>query len=277
MKRYKYPTVLSIAGSDSGGGAGIQADLKTFSALGCFGTSAITAVTVQNTLGVTGIHSIPPEIVMGQIKAVMEDIKPSAVKIGMVHSTELAIAIRDTLKAYPDIPIVFDPVMVATSGDKLIRDDTVSVLKTVLFPLMTLITPNLDEAEILAGQRVRNVSEMQMVAEALLQTGCSAVLLKGGHLKGRKVYDVYISRQGENQVFESDYIESENVHGTGCTLSSAIAAYLALNNNLPEAIAKARSYVYQAILHGKDVKTGHGHGPLNHFFNPKKLFLYEME
>jgi hydroxymethylpyrimidine/phosphomethylpyrimidine kinase len=277
MKRYKYPTVLSIAGSDSGGGAGIQADLKTFSALGCFGTSAITAVTVQNTLGVTGIHSIPPEIVMGQIKAVMEDIKPSAVKIGMVHSTELAIAIRDTLKAYPDIPIVFDPVMVATSGDKLIRDDTVSVLKTALFPLMTLITPNLDEAEILAGQRVRNVSEMQMVAEALLQTGCSAVLLKGGHLKGRKVYDVYISRQGEKQVFESDYIESENVHGTGCTLSSAIAAYLALNNNLPEAIAKARTYVYQAILHGKDVKTGHGHGPLNHFFNPKKLSLYEME
>jgi hydroxymethylpyrimidine/phosphomethylpyrimidine kinase len=277
MKRYKYPTVLSIAGSDSGGGAGIQADLKTFSALGCFGTSAITAVTVQNTLGVTGIHSIPPEIVMGQIKAVMEDIKPSAVKIGMVHSTELAIAIRDTLKAYPDIPIVFDPVMVATSGDKLIRDDTVSVLKTALFPLMTLITPNLDEAEILAGQRVRNVSEMQMVAEALLQTGCSAVLLKGGHLKGRKVYDVYIGRQGEKQVFESDYIESENVHGTGCTLSSAIAAYLALNNNLPEAIAKARTYVYQAILHGKDVKTGHGHGPLNHFFNPKKLSLYEME
>ncbi|SEA47710.1 bifunctional hydroxymethylpyrimidine kinase/phosphomethylpyrimidine kinase [Pedobacter hartonius] len=277
MKRYKYPSVLTIAGSDSGGGAGIQADLKTFSALGCFGTSAITAVTVQNTMGVRDIHSIPAEIVQGQIKAVMDDIQPSAIKIGMVHSTELAIAIHDTLATYPDIPVIFDPVMVATSGDKLINDDTVSVLKTVLFPLMALITPNVDEAEILTGQKISNLAEMQSAARALLQTGCSAVLLKGGHLKGRKVYDFYTSREGAEQVFESDYIESDNVHGTGCTLSSAIAAYLTLNHTLADAISKARAYVYQAILQGKDVKTGHGHGPLNHFFNPQKLTQYEVD
>lgn len=277
MIQHKYSSVLTIAGSDSGGGAGIQADLKTFSALGCYGTSAITAITVQNTLGVTGIHSIPANIVQGQIKAVMDDIHPSAIKIGMVHSTELAMAISETLRSYPHTPIVFDPVMVATSGDKLIKDDTVSVLKTVLFPLMTLITPNLDEAEILTQQQITNVEEMRKAAKALLQTGCFAVLLKGGHLKGEKLYDVYINQEGEERIFESSFIESENVHGTGCTLSSAIAAYLSQQNNLSHAIEKARTYVHDAILNGATVKTGHGHGPLNHFFNPQKLQLYEME
>jgi hydroxymethylpyrimidine/phosphomethylpyrimidine kinase len=277
MKTYKYSSVLTIAGSDSGGGAGIQADLKTFSALGCYGTSAITAITVQNTLGVTGIHSIPAEIVQGQIRAVMDDIKPLAIKIGMVHSTELAIAVHDTLQDYKTTPMVFDPVMVATSGDKLIKDDTVSTLKTVLFPLMTLITPNLDEAEILVQQKISNVEEMKAAAKTLLQTGCFAVLLKGGHLKGEKLYDVYTSREGDELVFESDYIDSKNVHGTGCTLSSAIAAFLSLQYSLPEAIEKARDYVHQAILHGATVKTGQGHGPLNHFFNPQKLQTYEME
>lgn len=277
MKRYRYSSVLTIAGSDSGGGAGIQADLKTFSALGCFGTSAITAITVQNTMGVTGIHSIPPTIVQGQVKAVMDDIAPSAIKIGMVHSSELALAISETLKAYKNTPMVFDPVMVATSGDKLIKDDTVAILKTVLFPLMTLITPNLDEAEILVQQKITTVEEMLDAAKSLLKTGCSAVLLKGGHLKGEKLYDVYVNQQGEEKVFESDYINSENVHGTGCTLSSAIAAYLSMSYTLADAIAKAREYIHQAILHGQPVKTGHGHGPLNHFFNPQKLQIYEME
>jgi len=277
MSLYRYPSVLTIAGSDSGGGAGIQADLKTFSALGCYGTSAITAVTVQNTLGVNGIHSIPAGIVKGQIIAVMDDIKPAAIKIGMVHHSEMAIAIAETLKSYNNTPVIFDPVMVATSGDKLIKEDTVSVLKTVLFPLMTLITPNLDEAEILTGQRITNVEEMRIAAKILLQTGCAAVLLKGGHLKGKKLYDVYTSADAEEQTFESDYIDSENVHGTGCTLSSAIAAYLALGYAMPAAIEKARTYVHDAILHGKDIRTGEGHGPLNHFFNPLKLALYEVE
>ncbi|MCX2479772.1 bifunctional hydroxymethylpyrimidine kinase/phosphomethylpyrimidine kinase [Pedobacter sp. MC2016-15] len=276
MTVYKYPSVLTIAGSDSGGGAGIQADLKTFSALGCYGTSAITAITVQNTMGVSGIHSIPEDIVSRQIIAVMDDIKPAAIKIGMVHSAEMAVSISETLAKYKYTPVIFDPVMVATSGDKLIKEDTVSVLKRVLFPLMTLITPNLDEAEILTGQSITSVQEMQKAAKALLQSNCGAVLLKGGHLKGEKLYDVYINSNGDELIFESDYIDSENVHGTGCTLSSAIAAYLALGNDLPLAIEKARIYVHDAILFGKDVKTGQGHGPLNHFFNPQKLELHEM-
>lgn len=276
MTVYKYPSVLTIAGSDSGGGAGIQADLKTFSALGCYGTSAITAITVQNTMGVSGIHSIPEDIVSRQIIAVMDDIKPAAIKIGMVHSAEMAVSISETLAKYKDTPVIFDPVMVATSGDKLIKEETVSVLKRVLFPLMTLITPNLDEAEILTGQSITSVQEMQKAAKALLQSNCGAVLLKGGHLKGEKLYDVYINSNGDELIFESDYIDSENVHGTGCTLSSAIAAYLALGNDLPLAIEKARIYVHDAILFGKDVKTGQGHGPLNHFFNPQKLELHEM-
>jgi len=277
MKIFKYPSVLTIAGSDSGGGAGIQADLKTFSALGCFGTSAITAITVQNTLGVSAIHSIPPSIVQGQIMAVMDDIAPLSIKIGMVHTTELAHTIGETLKNYFKTPVVFDPVMVATSGDQLIEHNTVSVLKTVLFPLMTLITPNLDEAEILVQQKIHNVEEMRSAAKKLLKMGCYAVLLKGGHLKGEKLYDVYVNQDGAERIFESTYLESENVHGTGCTLSSAIAAYLALGFSLEDAIEKARIYVFEGIRHGAKVKTGNGHGPLNHFFNPQKLQLYEME
>jgi hydroxymethylpyrimidine/phosphomethylpyrimidine kinase len=277
MKQYKYAAVLTIAGSDSGGGAGIQADLKTFSALGCYGTSAITAITVQNTIGVTGIHSIPPEIITGQIKAVMDDIAPKAIKIGMVHSAELALAIAETLKSYKDVPVVFDPVMVATSGDKLIEENTISVIKKALFPLSTIITPNLDEARILVDHPINNVDEMMAAARELLATGCFSVLLKGGHLKGEKAFDVYVNQQGVERTFESTYIESKNVHGTGCTLSSAIAAYLALGNSAEEAIKKAREYVFNAIVSGKDVKTGHGHGPLNHFFDPQKLQKYEME
>jgi hydroxymethylpyrimidine/phosphomethylpyrimidine kinase len=278
MKQYKYAAVLTIAGSDSGGGAGIQADLKTFSALGCYGTSAITAITVQNTIGVTGIHSIPPEIITGQIKAVMDDIAPKAIKIGMVHSAELALAIAETLKSYKkDVPVVFDPVMVATSGDKLIEENTISVIKKALFPLSTIITPNLDEARILVDHPINNVDEMMAAARELLATGCFSVLLKGGHLKGEKVFDVYVNQQGVEKTFESTFIESENVHGTGCTLSSAIAAYLALGNSAEESIKKAREYVFNAIVSGKDVKTGHGHGPLNHFFDPEKLQKYEME
>jgi len=277
MKIYKYPSVLTIAGSDSGGGAGIQADLKTFSALGCFGTSAITAITVQNTVGVSGIHSIPAAIVRGQIKAVMDDIAPSSIKIGMVHSSELANAISESLMAYPTTPVVYDPVMVATSGDQLIEHNTVSVLKTVLFPMMTLITPNLDEGELLVQQKITNVDDMRFAAKKLLETGCSAVLLKGGHLKGPKLYDVYVNQDGKERIFESSYIDSKNVHGTGCTLSSAIAAYLSLHYSLEDAIEKARLYVNEGIRHGANVRTGNGHGPLNHFFNPQKLQLHEME
>ena len=158
---FKYPTVLTIAGSDSGGGAGIQADIKTISALGCFAASAITAITVQNTVGVTGIHSVPAEIVRDQIKAVMDDIGPDVIKIGMIHTKELAIIIAETLRQYPTVPVIFDPVMVATSGDKLIEDETIAVLKECLFPLAIVVTPNIDEATILSGLVIRNVDYMK--------------------------------------------------------------------------------------------------------------------
>lgn len=273
----KYPSVITIAGSDSGGGAGIQADLKTFSALGCYGTSAVTAITIQNTLGVTGIHQVPAAIVAAQITAVMDDIAPTAIKIGMVHSAALAIAIADTLKSYPQTPIIFDPVMVATSGDHLIEHNTLGTLQTTLFPMATLLTPNLDEAGLLVKGEITSLEEMRGAAKQILETGCFAVLVKGGHLKGEKVYDVYLDRNGQETIYESAFINSDNVHGTGCTLSSAIAAFLSLGEALPSAVAKARDYVFNAILMGQHVTTGKGHGPLNHFFNPQKLQPYEME
>lgn len=277
MKQYKYSSVLTIAGSDSGGGAGIQADLKTFSALGCYGTSAITAVTVQNTMGVKAIHSIPADLVEAQIRSVMDDIAPTAIKIGMVHSAELALAISLALKTYPLVPVIFDPVMVATSGDQLIKDNTLATLRTALFPISTLLTPNLDEASLLVNRKITDLSDMRLAAKDILQTGCFAVLLKGGHLKGENVYDIYLDRQGNETVFESVYIASKNLHGTGCTLSAAIAAHLSLGQNMENAIEKSREYVFHAILHGKEVKTGNGNGPLNHFFNPQKLAVYEMD
>ncbi|MCC9168612.1 bifunctional hydroxymethylpyrimidine kinase/phosphomethylpyrimidine kinase [Pontibacter harenae] len=276
MKKYKYPAVLTIAGSDSGGGAGIQADLKTFAALGCFGTSAITAITVQNTRGVTGIHSVPAAIVQGQIKAVMDDIKPAAIKIGMVHSAELVKAIATVLRNYT-VPVVLDPVMVATSGDKLIEDDTIEQFKQELFPLAEVVTPNLDEAQLLSNTQIQNLEEMKNAGRLILQTGCESVLVKGGHLQGPRLYDVYLHQHGNMRVFESAAIESHNTHGTGCTLSSAIAAYIALGMAPAEAIENAKLYVHHAIDHGKDVVTGEGHGPLNHFFDPIKQQKHELE
>ncbi|GAA3979884.1 bifunctional hydroxymethylpyrimidine kinase/phosphomethylpyrimidine kinase [Mucilaginibacter dorajii] len=276
-KQYKYTALLTIAGSDSCGGAGIQADLKTFSALGCYGTSAITAITVQNTLGVSGIHSIPAEIVKGQIKVVMDDIKPMAIKIGMVHSAELAVAIAAVLKEYPQIPVIFDPVMVSTSGHRLIEKDTIAALQKELFPKAKLITPNLSEAEILAAMKINNVADMKEAARRMITAGCNAVLVKGGHLQGPDLFDVYLDKNGFEKTFRSTAISTKNTHGTGCTLSSAIAAFVGLNNDIYVAIEKAKAYVHEAIVAGQDVKTGEGHGPLNHLFDPQKLFKHEME
>lgn len=268
---YKYPVVLSIAGSDSGGGAGIQADLKTMSALGCFGTTAITAITVQNTMGVTGIHAVPVEFVIGQIRSVMDDLKPSAIKIGMVYSAELVQGIVATLKHYPDVPVIFDPVMVTSSGDRLIQAQTVDAFKLSLFPLATLITPNLDEASVLRGKQISTVEEMKVAAQQLLQYGSEAVLIKGGHLASEELSDVYLHQDGDLKVFTSRKIETRNTHGTGCTLSSAIACYVALGNDLSTAVEKSTLYVARAIEHGRDVKTGEGFGPVNHFFDPEQL------
>jgi hydroxymethylpyrimidine/phosphomethylpyrimidine kinase len=276
--RRKYIPVLTIAGSDSGGGAGIQADLKTFSALGCFGTTAITAVTVQNTLGVTAIHSVPNDIVVAQIRAVMDDIRPQAIKIGMIHRADLASAIAGVLQDYPDVQIVFDPVMVATSGDKLIEDDTIAVLEEKLFPLATLITPNLYEASLLANMPVKDVTDMRLAAKKLLSKGAHAILVKGGHLAEPILYDVYCNEDGNETLIQSNYIQTLNTHGTGCTLSSAITAFLAQDRPLSEAIHSGINYVHEAIDAGKDVQTGSGHGPLNHFFNPLPLIKkYEMD
>jgi hydroxymethylpyrimidine/phosphomethylpyrimidine kinase len=277
MSKYRYPVVLSIAGSDCGGGAGIQADLKTMSALGCFGTTAITAVTVQNTLGVSGIHPIPVDFVKAQIKAVMDDLKPSAIKIGMVHSAELAIGIAEALSEYPNVPVIFDPVMVATSGDRLITNDTVETLKEHLFPIAGLVTPNLDEAAILAGMEIKTIGDMKAAAVRIMRYGCNAVLIKGGHLKGPDLFDVYLDKDGNERIFRSTAIDTINTHGTGCSLSSAIASLIALGNDLNMSISNSKKYIQQAIEQGKDVKTGEGHGPLNHFFDPQKLVKYEME
>lgn len=277
MTYYQYPIVLTIAGSDSGGGAGIQADLKTFAALGCFGASAITAVTVQNTLGVSGIYPVPAEILTAQIQAVMNDLQPVAIKIGMLHSPEVVQAVARELKKYPGIPVILDPVMVATSGDRLIEEETVQMLQTQLFPLAALVTPNLDEAQLLTGQHIHHREQMIAAGETLLRNGCSAVLVKGGHLPGDEVYDCLVQKDKAVKVYTSAPIQTQNTHGTGCTLSSAIAAHLAQQYTLEEAVEYSIRYIKEALQAGKDVRVGQGHGPLNHFFSPKPLIKYALE
>ncbi|HHJ09737.1 MAG TPA: bifunctional hydroxymethylpyrimidine kinase/phosphomethylpyrimidine kinase [Bacteroidetes bacterium] len=267
-----YPKVLTIAGSDSGGGAGIQADLKTISALGCYGTSAITAVTVQNTLGVSNIHPVPVDIVKEQIEAVLSDIGTDAVKIGMLHSVKIIEAVKNVLKEYKPAFIILDPVMVAASGDKLIEDDTIEVMIKELFPLATVITPNLDEAAIIAGMPVKTQEDMIRAAKKILSYGSRSVLVKGGHLPGNKLFDIFLTNKDSCPlIMENKKIQSHNIHGTGCTLSSAIASLLAKGESLEQAVKKGIVYVHTAIERGKNYKTGNGHGPVNHFFAPKKL------
>ncbi|WP_028296904.1 bifunctional hydroxymethylpyrimidine kinase/phosphomethylpyrimidine kinase [Olivibacter sitiensis] len=276
-KQYRYPVVLCIAGSDSGGGAGIQADVKTISALGCYATTAITAVTVQNTQGVKDIHSIPINTVIGQIDAVMEDIRPDAIKIGMLDRKDLIAAIADKLKAYPNIPLVLDPVMVATSGDRLTSDNTVDVLKERLCPLSMIITPNLNEAAIFFGKRINDLPTMKIACADLLKHGAASVLIKGGHLEGEELFNVFHTANGEQRMFSSTRINTNNTHGTGCSLSSAIAAFLALGHPLHEAVSNAATYIHEAISAGADVRTGTGNGPINHFHQPEKLKKYVLD
>jgi hydroxymethylpyrimidine/phosphomethylpyrimidine kinase len=264
-----YPRVLSIAGSDSGGGAGIQADLKTLSALGCYGMTAITAVTAQNTVGVRAIHALPAALLEQQIDAVVGDIGVDAVKIGMLHAPELVRVVAQAIRKYGLRQVVLDPVMVATSGDRLITDDTQAVLVAELFPLVRLITPNLDEAEWLLGAPIADIDAMPQAALALQALGAPAVLLKGGHLKGEQVVDVLLHGDAPLSSWQSPRIASSNVHGTGCTLSSAVAGYLALGEPLEQAVDKARHYVLAAITAGAGVRTGQGHGPLNHGHAPQ--------
>lgn len=267
----RYARVLSIAGSDSGGGAGIQADLKTFSALGCYGMTAITALTAQNTQGVTGIHAVPPEFLKAQIQAVVEDIGVDAVKIGMLHAPEIVDVVAWAIRHYGLERVVLDPVMVATSGDRLIAEPTVAVLVRELFPLATVVTPNLDEAALLLGRPLRGVDDLEPAGQNLLALGARAVLLKGGHLPGDEVVDLLAQQGRPWQRYSAARIASHNVHGTGCTLSSAIAAQLALGQDLPQAVASARAYILGAIAQGAAVRTGQGHGPLNHGHAPQAM------
>ncbi|MFG5776051.1 bifunctional hydroxymethylpyrimidine kinase/phosphomethylpyrimidine kinase [Comamonas sp. J-3] len=260
----RYARVLSIAGSDSGGGAGIQADLKTMSALGCYGMTAITALTAQNTQGVRGIHGVPAQFLQDQLDAVLQDIGTDAVKIGMLHAPEVVAVVASTIDRYQLGKVVLDPVMVATSGDRLIAEATVGELVRELFPRSALITPNLDEASLLLGRRIGGAHELEQAAQDLLAMGAPAVLVKGGHLPGDEVVDLLALADGTRLRLASPRIRTHNGHGTGCTLSSAIACQLALGHALPEAVQLARQYILGAIASGADVHTGQGQGPLNH-------------
>lgn len=277
MTTKKYPCVLTIAGSDCSGGAGIQADIKTISALGAYAASAITAITVQNTCGVTGIHPVPPLYVKGQIDAVMTDIRPDAIKIGMINDVEIVKVIADSIKEYNPKFVVFDPVMVSTSGCKLIEDSAIEAITSMLIPLSTVITPNLSEAMVLTGKKLSGVESMTIAGKELLGMGCGSVLIKGGHLEGDDMCDVLCSAGVEKPyIFKAGKIDSKNTHGTGCTLSSAIATLLALGHELPEAVSEAKEYVYKGIESGKDVHIGEGHGPLNHFHSPVKMHIFDI-
>jgi hydroxymethylpyrimidine/phosphomethylpyrimidine kinase len=270
---FEYPRVLSIAGSDSGGGAGIQADLKTIAALGCYGMTAITALTAQNTLGVRAIHGVPPEMLGHQIDAVVEDIGVHAVKIGMLHAPEIVMAVAAAIDRHALQKVVLDPVMVATSGAVLIANPAIVVLVRELFPRAMLVTPNLDEAALLVGRVLNDAQDMELAAAELLAMGARAVLLKGGHLPGDTVMDLLVTAEGGNHWMQAPRIPSANTHGTGCTLSSAIASGLALGMRLQEAVDMARAFVRSAMLAGANVKTGAGGGPLNHGHAPVTMRL----
>jgi len=266
MKK-NYRRVLTIAGSDPSGGAGIQADLKTFSACGCYGTSAIVAVVDENTVGVTGVHPVPVDFVIGQIQSVLDDIGADAVKIGMLHSSELIRAVKATLAKYDIKNIVLDPVMVATSGDKLLQDEAIETLKRELIPFARIITPNIPEAEVLLNRKIERQSDLPLVIRELSVGGKVSVLLKGGHLKEELLTDVLFNAEKAEIInFPSKRIHTNNTHGTGCTFSSAIAAFLAYELPLTDAVRHAKKYMKGAITAGAEYEIGKGHGPVHHFF-----------
>ena len=294
----KYPRVLTIAGSDSGGGAGIQADIKAISATGSYAASAITAVTVQNTLGVEAVHPVPTDIIAAQIRCVLSDIGADAIKIGMLHSAEVVLAVRDSLLEFLEskevtcsgdqensVPgvqnIVLDPVMVATSGHRLIEESAIEVLRNELLPLARVITPNIPEAEILAGVRITSQKDLPAVARKLSESiahFCNlpdrprvSVLLKAGHLTEERLTDVFFNAEtGTVLELPSERLYTPNTHGTGCTLSSALASCLAQGLGLDDAARAATDYIHQAIVSGSEYTIGHGHGPVDHFWSLRR-------
>jgi hydroxymethylpyrimidine/phosphomethylpyrimidine kinase len=262
----KYRQVLTIAGSDSGGGAGIQADLKTFSAMGCYGLSVITALTAQNTMEVSGIHAVPPTFVEKQMEAVFSDMGVDAVKIGMLYSAELVEMVAQVLKKYKIDKIVLDPVMVAQSGDKLLQNDAIEAIKIHLMPLSSVVTPNLPEASVLLDRKLQDFEDIKKGAKDLSGYGSRSVLIKGGHLESNDSKDfLYLAEKDRFVVFKGERINTINNHGTGCTLSSAIASCLAKGCEIEEAVRKAKAFINEAIRAGSRYKIGQGHGPVHHF------------
>lgn len=266
MKRYY--TALTIAGSDSSGGAGIQADIKTMSALGVYGMSAITAITAQNTTGVSAIQGIAPKVVAAQVDMVCADIPPMATKTGMLYSAEIITEVADALARNNVRNLIIDPVMVATSGAQLIDDTAIDTLVNKLFPMATLITPNTAEA-----LRFTDTEDVTLQAKRLRDMGVKNILLKGGDSERTDMKIDYLSLEGNDKLIElkSDAIDTNNSHGTGCTLSAAITSYLALGKDLEASVRYAKRYITQALFAGKNVVCGKGHGPVNHFFHPEKL------
>jgi hydroxymethylpyrimidine/phosphomethylpyrimidine kinase len=253
---------MTIAGSDSGGGAGIQADLKTFAALGVYGTSSITAITAQNTLGVTAVHEIPTDVIAAQITAVISDIGADAVKTGMLSSSQIVEVVSEELARHAVDRLVVDPVMIAKSGDPLLKEEAVEALRTRLLPLALVVTPNIPEAEVLTGRKITSQDDMRRAARDILALGARSVVVKGGHLEGPAT-DLFYDGSSFHD-FTAPRIDTVNTHGTGCTFASAVAAGLAKNLRLVEAVAQAKEYVTQAIRHSYPI--GQGHGPLHHFY-----------
>lgn len=265
MKSSMTPIALTIAGSDSGGGAGIQADLKAFSAMGVYGASVLTALTAQNTLGVTAIHDVPIDFVTAQMDAVYSDLAVLSTKIGMLSQTSTIEAVAAGLERHSVRQIVLDPVMVTTSGSLLLSEGAVESLRKTLLPMADLITPNLFEAAVLLGEEPANdKAGMETQARQLLQIGAKAVLLKGGHFDSATADDLYLGPHGRRW-YSAKRVQTENTHGTGCTLSAAIAAGLAKGKSMPEAIEDAKRYLSQAIAQADELSIGQGPGPVNHF------------
>ena len=258
------PSVLTIAGSDPSGGAGIQADLKTFAALGVYGMAAITALTAQNTREVTGVEEVSPEFVALQIDTVLADITPDAVKTGMLSNAKIIETVAGKARTHEFRNLVVDPVMVAKSGDRLLKEDAVSALCEELIPEAFVLTPNLPEAGVILGHELRNVNEMRDAARMIQAMGAKNVVMKGGHLAGDTVVDILFDGTDFHD-YVGPRIDTKNTHGTGCTFASAIAAYLALGDPVPEAVRRAKDYLTEAIRHSYDI--GHGHGPVHHFWD----------
>lgn len=262
--------ILTIAGSDSGGGAGIQADIKAISANGGFAMSAITSVTAQNTVAVTEAFDLPLSLIAGQLDAVFTDFDVVSVKTGMLSSSDIVNTVTRKLQEFTPNYIVVDPVMISKSKFSLLKEEAINSLKQELIPIATLITPNIHEAELLAQQEIRSIEDARQAAKSIAKLGCKAVLVKGGHLEDEKATDV-LYYQGDWTFFESEWVETKNTHGTGCTFSAAIATHLGQGKNLIEAIQTAKIYITGAIQHALDI--GNGHGPTNHFYfmNSSKL------